>query len=257
MGNSNGLCLFKKINVKIVTVLPDYNLNKRVINEYERTFVYNNETLLSELLNFYVGSYVGDEAIPYLPICNEHILFGGDVQYLIKNHRVEWLVPSNQCTIQDYLLCYPEKLELNIVSGIGSSVPDLINWIAIILTIGPGIEWSFKKMKQIYRYIYKELSKSNNSKIIQSFTGKNGQYIKYDDLKSFVVSRKEWDLDTFMNLLQWDDRDFSINMLLYYGFENIGNNHFIFNEELFRSHEKLKEKFDRDLMMEKISNSKE
>lgn len=55
MGNSNGLCLFKKINVKIVTVLPDYNLNKRVINEYERTFVYNNETLLSELLNFYVG----------------------------------------------------------------------------------------------------------------------------------------------------------------------------------------------------------
>lgn len=203
--------------------------------EIEELFEFIGNTLLSELL----CRYAGDE----YPICNHHIRFDRCLHYLIRDNRVEWLVPANECTIREYLDCFNEQvIELEMPTGIGSAV-DVLLWIFKILDIAQKLDWVREKLKG-----------RNLGNLFKSFQSKNGRYIEQADLKDFVISRSRWKLGDFMDLLKCYDMEIAESLLKYYGFEKVEPDIYVFNNEQMAANQEKFDNYDyqREILIENL-----
>ena len=177
---------------------------------YNVVFNYSERTLLSELLNHFAKNKY--------PICNEHIRLDGCLHYIIRDNHVEWLVPSDKCTICEYLECFGDSIiELEMPTEIGGAV-EVFKWILKLLDIVQKIDWVREKLK-----------KTNFEELFKIFKSRDGRYIEQNDLKDFVISKHQWTLIDFMNLLGCNDDVLAESLLKYYGFEDVSHGLYVFN----------------------------
>lgn len=197
--------------------------------EYNDSFKYSKDTMLSELLNHYAGEDY--------PVCNEHIRLDRCLHYLIRDNHVVWHVPVNECTIYEYLNCYGDKtITLEMPTNIGGVVEAIV-WIFKILDIAETLDWLVGKLK-----------KTSLGQLFKPFQSKNGNYIEQIDLKHFVISRSQWRMSEFMNIIGCYDKKIAEGLLSYFGFEKVeqdlyvlNNDKMIMNQEKFDNYDCRKE----------------
>ena len=193
----------------------------------ERTVEYKYYPCTS--LNKMITDLVGDK-----PICNQHVE-GRTVQYIIRNGRVEWHVPAEDCTVNDYLNTYPnEQIRVIAVNGIGADIPEVIVAIALIIDYLMRIDWVKDK---ISRLRIKEFCKT--------LIGRDGRYIQSSDLVAFIMSRNEWNLHEYMRLCGFSDETLARSILYYYGFECNEGDTFRYNSSLANRNSKQIQDFQR------------
>ena len=193
----------KNIKILIEKSVYDNQTDKFCTVHFNDYFCYDSKTYLNEVLNKYAPNN--------LPVCNNHINLDRNVRYIIRNGKVEWLIPSEECLLLEYLSTYPsEVLELEILSEIGATPVEIIAIISSIITIVMGAEWVFGKIARIKEYV-------------KNFKNKKGQYIEEYDLKSFIQSKDEWNIDELMELLNVNDMQITVIILDYFGYSKSQN----------------------------------
>lgn len=172
----------------------------------ERTveYQYDADTTLDKMITDLVGSG---------PLYTEHIV-GRTVRYIIRNNKVEWEIQASDCTVDDYCQTYPdEQPKIVVAYNIGADDPGIFYLFIQIVTFLMSLEWCAEKFTKMRVKLF-----------CKPLVGKDGRYIEERSFVSFILSRKEWRLDEFMQLCGFTDETLARGILYSYGFEcNQGN----------------------------------
>ena len=201
----------KYVNIHLIKAQIDENESVSQI-ECEESFEYFEGTFLSELPSHYAGDTY--------PICNKHIRLDRCLHYLIRSNHVEWHVPAEECTIDEYLDCFNEEIiELQMPTDIGGFV-EALKWLLTILDIAQKLDWVHDKLKS-----------TNIANLFKPFQSRSGIYIDEVDFKDLVLSKPQWKLSAFMNLLGCNDKELAEVLLKYYGYEKDEHDLYVFSAE--------------------------
>ena len=157
------------------------------------------------------------------------------VKYIIKDGIVKWIVPVEQCTIEEYLN------QFNLTSiiwyrpgGIGAcGIESFWNFlISVINGVYTKIDF-IVTMAEFFK-----LGKSVTSYINGTFPPVDNEYVN-----QFICEKKIWSIDEFMYQFDLDDKEFA-RFLLYingYIYDELTNLYFFSNELHMRNKRKYNE----------------
>ena len=192
------LC-FKEVKMKTIKVIvKDHN------NIYEKLYSYDTDNTFKDLFELFDidGCYLDGQGSIF-PKNGTSVL-----KYVIHNGRVEWIIPLEECTIEDYLKTYNlEEIRLYKPSEIGGvSLPE-VEWNSILEALKQG-----KDFLEIILTLW-ELKK-----LIKEFKEKFVNYkrgcVPIDFIDSFIKKRQCWSKSELKMRLQLEE-DKSAEVLLH------------------------------------------
>ena len=106
--------------------------------------------------------------------------------YIIRNNKVEWNVPFDEVTVEDFIATHKIKendpIRVNIGGGIGGLGGDYFQFVDWLSVIAP----AFDALKDNMNIIAATLT------ITQAFKGRNGLWVNPREARDYFRSRKQW-----------------------------------------------------------------
>ncbi len=196
----------------------------------EKTYAVENEnvvlaTFIRDCIHRDYGKRADIKGVDYedseLPImfpdyyCDwQHITWGNMYPFILKSNKVEWIVPFDEVTVEEFARTHDiaknKPIKVNVGGGIGGLGGDFFPFAEWLSALLPYLDVLKDGIGQFASIIT----------IMQAFKGRDGTFIDPREAREFFRSRKQWTREELESVTGVEDATNLTSVLEYSEFKN-------------------------------------